>query len=363
MATAVEKLGQIAEFCSQTRRETSALKQRLSDLERGQQHVGSSADGPHLEGLEKPKPGVTPNLFRMMIWPPKRFVVPGSARSRMIEEIWAKVKPFPTEEELMIHQVRNGSEASIIQLFERESKALEEYLAQYPAWQNPLEQNKIGQEILIRRLKHRFEKVGERYSHPKIIAYCWSVLSKTFPDDRLGKLLKDCYEMKVFRKPKSLDDPLDLQILLYQIRQLVGSSILLNSTYKVWDFESRDSFDWMVWFDQTVTTVIAHRESIDKLLGISMSKLIQILHINETEIHEIRGAEGTTLRIDDLDVRSLMSIGKLTIKWSEFLQDHLKLNLLDMTLCIKDDLMPDYGQPLCDWYNRYVKMGFRSQLS
>jgi hypothetical protein len=64
------------------------------------------------------------------------------------------------------------------------------------------------------------------------------------------------------------------------------------------------------------------------------------------------GAKGDTYRIDDLNIRSLTSIGKLSIIWTDILEDHLKLNLLDMTMFIKNDyLAPDHDSPMAYWHN------------
>jgi hypothetical protein len=102
-----------------------------------------------------------------------------------------------------------------------------------------------------------------------------------------------------------------------------------------------------------VRGVVVYRRSIEELLGVQMFDLIKVIHLTYSKTHQLDGARGDTLPIDDLNIHSLTSIGKLSIKWTNILEDHLKLDLLEMTLSVMCDYLSiDFESPIYYWQRR-----------
>jgi hypothetical protein len=195
-------------------------------------------------------------------------------------------------------------------------------------------------------------QVSEESSKPHLMEYCWNFLSNFSPDNKLGSLLIGCYKRRLFSPVKNLDSPDTLQSMFTQILRLVECMILLNDIYTLYDFRDFSRFEWVRFIIKRIRNILSCRNSIEEVLGLRIPKLVQIIHLTYCKKPRLMGAKGDTYRIDDLNIRSLTSIGKLSIIWTDILEDHLKLNLLDMTIFIKNDyLAPDHDSPMAYWHN------------
>jgi hypothetical protein len=98
------------------------------------------------------------------------------------------------------------------------------------------------------------------------------------------------------------------------------------------------------------------RKSLGEVLGIRISKLLQILHLTVPKDPTLECASLSTIRIDDLNIRSLNSIGHISIKWTDILEDHLKLDVSKLTLTVVHNYLPLHASNgVWGWQDRYVK--------
>ncbi|KAE9379579.1 hypothetical protein N431DRAFT_553742 [Stipitochalara longipes BDJ] len=323
VAVPLEMLQNIVDFCAQTLRETSETKQILHDLERSQWNsTGSNKEPTSKKPLGNLSAETSNNVFKFER-APEPFLSQDSLRGQMIAEIWDKVEPFSVES-LMSNEAEDATDNSSDRLKgpEQASTSLETYLTQYPAWDKALGDDSAWHTVFIYHLKDRLKKIGKSHSQLDIVAYIWSRLGEKHPDDKLGALLKGCYEKGLFPQPKGLDASVDLKLLFAQILQVAEYSILLNDVYKLGDWDRLFTLlNWEGYLDFMIKGVVADCASVETVLGLPLSKLIQILHIASAEVHPIEGAKGNTLRIDDLDILSLTSIANYGLLASRLVED------------------------------------------
>jgi len=73
---------------------------------------------------------------------------------------------------------------------------------------------------------------------------------------------------------------------------------------------------------------------MQEILGIDIMAIFQILHMLNPIPVPLESSSGLMLRIDDLNISALKSIGGLTIHWTTLVENHLRLDLEKMTLSI-----------------------------
>jgi hypothetical protein len=99
--------------------------------------------------------------------------------------------------------------------------------------------------------------------------------------------------------------------------------------------------------------MLTRRRSIEEILGIEISAFFQILYFSRETISNnvpVDYAPGNTIGLADFNVHSLKSIGCLKIRFPEYLEDHLKLDLDNTTLSVVVGYQPSHkrqiGKPL-----------------
>ncbi|PMD34321.1 hypothetical protein L207DRAFT_588921 [Hyaloscypha variabilis F] len=171
-----------------------------------------------------------------------------------------------------------------------------------------------------------------------VLLTCW--LCKNIPIWKcitLGDLLRVFYHHGIFRQPKTVGSPEDLRFLLEQILELATCALLMNDIYALHDVAMYDEISGRDWIRKKLKGILSRRRSIQ-------------------EKHALKGAEGDTIRVDDLDVRSLKEIGRLEIRWTVFLEDHLKLDLQNKILSVVYDQPEVAGLgPMARWQHLQIQ--------
>jgi hypothetical protein len=327
----------------------------LEDLERGHQTPNRKNEAAQAQKPSKSISGESPNNIFKLDQVPRPVIVLNPTRRQMIENIWDKVEPFQFQ--LLMNSItEDTAQDSITQPQDSKDAAnsLEQCLSQYPTWKRAMENSPNWHTVFICSLKHRMT-ISETNQNPEIMAYCWHFLREMRPEEKLGSLLNGCYKRGLFPQLKNLDSSDELNSMLKQILLLVECLILLNEIYKLYDFHESTTFHGSFLFYIKIRNIITCRNSIEEILGLRIWKLFQIIHLTYWEESGLGSASGDTLRIDDLNIRSLTSIGKLSIKWTDILEDHLKLSLLHMTISIKNDyLFQEVLSPMSHSQRLYV---------
>jgi hypothetical protein len=279
VAISLEMLQKIAVFCAQILRETSESSTKLEDLERGHQTPNRKNEVAQAEKHPKSTSGESPNNIFKLDPAPEPIIVQDPTRRQMIEDIWNKVEPFPLQL-LMNGITEDTAEDSITQPQDLgdASNTLEQCLAQYSTWKRAMEDNPNWHTVYIRSLEDRMQ-LSEESSKPHLMAYCWNFLSNFSPDDKLGSLLIGCYKRRLFSPVKNLDSPDTLPSMFTQILRLVECVILLNDIYTLYDFHDFSQFGLGTFIFYRVQNIITCRNSIEELLGLKISKLVQIIHL------------------------------------------------------------------------------------
>lgn len=73
--------------------------------------------------------------------------------------------------------------------------------------------------------------------------------------------------------------------------------------------------------------VLTRQKSLDEVFGIKIHRLLEVYHATYYRQSTLVRAAGTTFAIDDLNIKALKSIGKLSLVWTTVFEDHLLLNL------------------------------------
>jgi hypothetical protein len=203
---------------------------------------------------------------------------------------------------------------------------------------------------LVKVLSWRFQEYEKLVQPSKarfgVMVHC--VLAISNFGTRIGRILESCYRARVLTQP-SRSEPSEY---LEHILLVVESSIILNPTLAL----DRPMYGNPYW-RLRVTEVISRRKSLDEVLGLKIYDFHHILHALYSKPSSLDPASGTTLRIDDLNIKILTTIGRLSIKWTDILEDHLRLDLTQRTIYIAwfSSLSPpeqrSSNESLYDWWS------------
>jgi hypothetical protein len=111
----------------------------------------------------------------------------------------------------------------------------------------------------------------------------------------------------------------------------------LNTTFQLdWVFNPGYLFSVGPYPRRLVETILTRRKSLEEVLGLTLSQLCHILHAFKLPLANatLETARGPNFRISDLNVESLRVIGGLAIRWTPYLEDHLRLDLKNRTLYV-----------------------------
>jgi hypothetical protein len=80
--------------------------------------------------------------------------------------------------------------------------------------------------------------------------------------------------------------------------------------------------------------VLRTRKSLDEVFGINIHRLLEVYDATYSRPSTLIQATGATFAIDDLNLKVLKSVGKLSILWTTVFEDHLLLDLDDRVLSV-----------------------------
>jgi hypothetical protein len=168
-----------------------------------------------------------------------------------------------------------------------------------------------------------------------VIACCCEIADE---NPQIGSVLECCYKYGV------LEQPIDKESGAYldQICLLVECWSLLNRVSKIsWIFESLFGKEEFFRFrSYRLEILLTKRKSLEEILGIGFVDLLRILHLLNPVLAPLDSSPGPTLRVDDLDILSISTLGKLSINWTSILENHMCLDLEQMTLSIAWSFLP-----------------------
>ncbi|KAF4633090.1 hypothetical protein G7Y89_g5031 [Cudoniella acicularis] len=157
-----------------------------------------------------------------------------------------------------------------------------------------------------------------------LIVCCYSYAKDA--DCSIGMILEHCYWNKVLAQPESLNH----MDYLNHVQSVIKSLFILNFVFSCSELSPVPER----YPSAIIGTIFSERP--ESLLGIRVSAMFRLLHIAYSDYRnlDLDCASGSTLRIDDLNINSLRSIGNLSIVWTDVVEDHLKLDLNNMTLSV-----------------------------
>jgi hypothetical protein len=126
---------------------------------------------------------------------------------------------------------------------------------------------------------------------------------------KIGFMLEYCYKYGI---PEQQVDK-ESEVYLHQISLLVESWLLLNRVSEMsWTSDS----EFFSLRDHNLEMMLTKRMSVEEILGIELVDLLRILHMLNPVPASLESLPGPTLRVDDLNILSLMTFGKLSITWT-----------------------------------------------
>jgi hypothetical protein len=163
----------------------------------------------------------------------------------------------------------------------------------------------------------------------------------------IGNILKHVYRIGVL-KPPTGTQPKDY--LEHNLR-VVECALALNRIVQLeplLTYENRGGKSELCGL-RRVEELLATKKSLQEVLGIDLVELFQILHMLNHEQHQLETASGDLFRVDDLNIKSLRSIGRLSIQWTAIIENHLLLDLEKMTLSVAWSALPREKSLLGGW--------------
>lgn len=135
----------------------------------------------------------------------------------------------------------------------------------------------------------------------------------------LGDILLGCYQSEILNRRT------DSQTGYNHFENTVAIvAVLLISNER---FSSNTSNFWNI-------RTICITKPLDIVLGMDIASLFQIMPLSSREQLALEGSKDSSFAADDLNIKSLKSIGGLSIEWTDSFEDHLQLNLVNKTLYI-----------------------------
>lgn len=334
-AIPIAKLQQLVELCAQILRESRGAKPDEPDIEKD-----GEAATPRDNTQNLFYQGYTPSLPE--IYESKRLA---------IEEIWNNVSlwdiqkvPLASPEELQSHPIFTLSTPEAL----HQLLSIETHESRHQLFSIEGHQFRFGPKwsevegcILSSRL-NSYLNTSEGFRRQKILVVaCYCALEDEYMqigNIQIGRILEYCYKYGVLEQPldKKSDDYVD------HIYQLVECWSLLNRvSYISLVFNSDEYLSWPNPAWDNLKGILVKRKSVEEVLGIELVDLLRILHMLNSVPKPLESSPEPTLRIDDLNIKSLRSLGKLSIRWTSILENHLRLELGEpKTLSVAWSLLP-----------------------
>jgi hypothetical protein len=201
----------------------------------------------------------------------------------------------------------------------------------------------------------------------------------------IGEILKLCYRDKILTQPSQSEQPSpspsDTEKAYFdQVPLIVEGLVALNNVFQFEPVELKKNvdqkwrrytfhskfFDLILPSKNTTNLFKGDPEGkakrllstlpLQKVFGLqvhALFKMLQIINKNLKAREELACALGDAFRVDDLNIRSLRSIGKLSIHWTAYVDNHLRLDLRESILWVLWDFM-EVGSKITEWQEAYV---------
>jgi hypothetical protein len=249
-----------------------------------------------------------------------------------IEEIWSNVSPWPIQqvplaspEELQLHPILALSTPEV----------LHQLLFTVFPGSSP-ERTKIEACIPSFRMKYtrRRCEAEKRKRNLMIACFCEIDVENT----QIGSILEYCYKYGVLEQPiekgsRAYLDQICLLVECWSLLNRVSEISLIFEDVVCEEGKYMDS-------SHRLEMILIRRKSLEEILGLGFVDLLRILHLLNPVPPPLDSSPGPTLRLDDLDVLSLSTLGKLSINWTSILENHMYLDLEKMSLSIAWSLLP-----------------------
>lgn len=345
MAVPIEKLQRLVELCSQVLRESRTKHPGEPDLEKGQVY-GNETTQATVETIQiDPRSRILFNVSHY--WElPQTY----ESKKTLIEDIWKRVEPwhikkvsvteggvisskklssFTHKEDLPL-LFKSHTEQLFLN-YDRESK-WNELDAKALAWRYEGTANTLPGSTVIRP----YEGSTECFDKSTLISVMACCCCTEFEGKlQVGAILECCYQNGVLIQPEN-----DIGYG-WHITLVIRCSYLLNRTFYIdilstFEQDGAESSYFQVGgkTDYQIMEMLTRRNSMQEILGIDIMAIFQILHMLNPIPVPLESSSGLMLRIDDLNISALKSIGGLTIHWTTLVENHLRLDLEKMTLSI-----------------------------
>lgn len=128
----------------------------------------------------------------------------------------------------------------------------------------------------------------------------------------VGQVLDQCYHQGLLETPNSSN----LSVCRKHVSEIVHAMALMN----LWHLINRYS--------------PPSNNSVDEIRCMKMSELCEYIHDDEEYGHQPPSSQEFSFQSREMSLELLRKVGKLKIEWTEFLDEHLDLNVEDLTLKI-----------------------------
>jgi hypothetical protein len=336
VAVPIEKLQQLVELCSQALRESRTKYPGEPDLEKGLIYGNETT----LATLETSSIQIDPrskNIFGLSC----RWDLPQTYESRKIsiEDIWRRVEPW----QIKLVPVTAGSiifSKTISSFTHKEDLPLlfKSHHNRESKW------NELDASVLAWQYEGTTSTVDESTVISVMACCCCTEFEEKL---KIGAILECCYQNGVLRQ-LDCDVTEYYKWLKWHILLIIRCSFLLNRIFSI-DLLSTPvkqrsgSSDSRVdggSVGYRILEMLTRRNSLEEVLGMDIVGIFQILHMLNTVPMPLESSSGLTLRVDDLNISALKSIGGLSICWTTLVENHLRLDLETMTLSIAWSELP-----------------------
>jgi len=278
-----------------------------------------SHQGLALSDLERNEPSQR-NLFQVQTRMKLPEIEP--ARERLIEEIWGAVVPYSMEQVAVLppEELDGDSLDSKVRVIADLHFIFESDGRVRPA---------LVPYMNLLRNKIKYLDFGPNFPWVGFGIMARYVMLSSDNAVRMGEILHDCYQHGILQQPKNRDsiDYLEHIILVLDITLLMNDTLSFSPPKRGSNGEWLPHCYWLV-------EVLTRRKSLDEILGIYIPSLVEVYHAIYSKPSSQAQAAGTLFAVDDLNIKTLKSIGKLAIEWTTTMEDHLRLDLNQKTLLI-----------------------------
>ncbi|MAD83278.1 MAG: hypothetical protein CL912_09945 [Deltaproteobacteria bacterium] len=322
------KLQQLVEFCAQVLQESKSRELPSIDLEKG---TRTSALANHSISLTmKMADDISLSegfevygrysKFRATISPEVSF---------KIKQLWSGVKAYKTEDSLGTEQSDlvewaqqdHHSISDLARLFDDDHKFVDD--AHAP----------LGT-VFIHIMSSNASRAIFEFDTRLLALVCVYGAQKYC----LGGILAGCYACGVLERPQ----PTDSRGHAEQILQVVQYSLLFNRMSSYRNVPGNVGYAALNWHDKDPPSLghllglLLQGRSLSHALGLTLDQVFCMLHYFDRSVafDAANCAEGAGLRVDDLNVRSIHTLGGLRIVWTLIMEEHLLLDMKNMILYV-----------------------------